>query len=78
MHKYACMPTPHLVPSVEVCKLAAIDRSTLSRHVKAGLIKPIFQIPGRTGSMLFTPAAVAKYLAQLEKRQQAKLPGASA
>lgn len=47
-----------LLATVQVCERIGIDRSTLSRYVQLGRIKPAMRLPGRTGSMLFTPADV--------------------
>lgn len=61
------MPKPEkLLSSAEVCDLLHIDRSTLSRWVAAGRIKPAHQLPGRTGAFLFNDSdvsALAKALA---------------
>lgn len=47
-----------LLASAEVCERIGIDRSTLSRYVALGRIKPAHRLPGRTGAMLFAPADV--------------------
>jgi excisionase family DNA binding protein len=46
---------PHdLIASQDVCELLNIDRSTLSRWVKAGRITPAMRMPGQTGAFLFS------------------------
>lgn len=47
-----------LLATVQVCERIGIDRSTLSRYVQLGRIKPTMQLPGRNGAMLFDPADV--------------------
>ena len=43
-----------LIGSAEACELLGdIDRSTLSRWVALGKIKPVKRLPGATGAMLF-------------------------
>ena len=44
--------------SVEAAQLLGIDRSTLTRWVKAGKIKPIVRGEGIRGEMFFSPADV--------------------
>ena len=67
MRKSQGMPKPDkLLSSAEVCDLLHIDRSTLSRWVAAGRIKPAHQLPGRTGAFLFygsDVSALAKAMA---------------
>lgn len=55
-----------LLSSAEVCASAFIDRSTLSRWVKEGLISPEFRMPGKTGALLFTPEQ-AERIAELAR-----------
>lgn len=54
------MPTPDLMPTVEVAKSLGLERSTLSRWVKEGRIAPAMRLPGRTGAFLFHPAEVER------------------
>lgn len=44
-----------LIPTVTVCEVVGIDRSTLSRYVQLGRITPAMKLPGKTGAMLFRP-----------------------
>ena len=73
MHKLWAMPnpSPDLIGSAEVCELAGIDRSTLSRHVAAGKIKPTMRLAGPTGAMLFDRRAVAIYIATIKPERVA-------
>lgn len=69
-HDGSMSQTTHDAPlsTVEVCKeLGGIDRSTLSRWVKAGRIHPLRQMPGQTGAFLFDAAEVARVKADTEK-----------
>lgn len=50
-----------LLASAQVCEHVGIDRSTLSRYVKAGQITPAMRLPGRRGAMLFEQAAADKF-----------------
>lgn len=57
------MPTS-LTSSADACKRLFIDRSTLSRWVKAGKITPEAKAPGRTGAFLFDPADIERLVPQ--------------
>lgn len=46
--------------SAEVARTLGIDRSTLSRWVTAGRIKPVRKLPGLRGAFLFDPDDVEK------------------
>lgn len=53
------MPTtPNLLQSAEVCARLGIDRSTLSRWVAAGKIRPAYKLDGLRGAFLFRPSDV--------------------
>lgn len=53
------MPSsPKLITSAEACDQLRIDRSTLSRWVSAGKIKPAMQGPGPSGAFWFTEQSV--------------------
>lgn len=70
-HDASMSQTAHVAPlsTVEVCEeLGGIDRSTLSRWVKAGRIRPLRQMPGQTGAFLFDAAEVARVKADAERR----------
>ena len=47
-----------LIPSIEVCQILGIDRSTLSRWAAAGKITPALKLTGRTQPMFFERADV--------------------
>jgi predicted site-specific integrase-resolvase len=65
-------PTPpDLIGSAEVCEWAQIDRSTLSRHVAFGKIKPAMRLPGPSGAMLFDRKDVAIYIATIKPERVA-------
>lgn len=49
-----------LIGSAQACIVLDVDKSTLSRWVKAGKIRPAQQLPGKSGAMLFKPADVAR------------------
>lgn len=64
------MPTPpiaSLVASKDVCLRLDINRSTLTRWVEAGVIAPVYRLPGDRGAFLFDPADVARLAKQREK-----------
>lgn len=47
--------------TAEACEeLGGIDRSTLSRWVALGTIKPLHKLPGRNGAFLFDRAEVER------------------
>lgn len=49
---------PSLLRSSEVCKRLNIDRSTLSRWVASGRIKPAMKLDGIRGAFLFAASEV--------------------
>lgn len=49
---------PHYLTSAEAAERLGVDRSTLSRWVASGRIKPVWKMPGRRGPFLFRPADV--------------------
>ena len=53
-HNTSVMPknAPELIGSAEACRILQIDRSTLSRWVKFGDVKPYMRLSER-GAMLF-------------------------
>lgn len=59
-----------------VCEEFGCDRSTLSRWVKDGFIKPAFQFPGERGAFLFSPDEVRR-VAPLAHDRLAKKRGAA-
>lgn len=64
-------PLEDLITSAEVCDWAGIDRSTLSRHVAFGKIKPAMRLPTSRGAMLFRRADVAVYIATIKPERVA-------
>ena len=56
--------TTPLLPSVEVCATLGIDRSTLTRWVAAGKIRPAQKLPGTRGAYLFDPSEVERVKAE--------------
>jgi len=48
------------VTSATACSWLGIDRSTLTRWVQAGHIKPAFKFPGKAGAFLFERAEVER------------------
>ncbi len=50
--------TPELIGSKEAARLRNVSRATFNRWVKAGLIKPVHQLNGKTGARLFDPEDV--------------------
>lgn len=59
-------PTTHLLTSAEACEaLGGIDRSTLSRWVALGKIRPYTKLPGVRGAYLFERTEVQRVKAEL-------------
>ena len=54
--------TNNLIASKELCDYLGIDRSTLSRWVSTGRIKPALELSGRTGPRWFYKTDVDKLL----------------
>lgn len=50
--------TTNLIGSAEACERLGVDRSTLTRWVQAGRIKPAMKMPGARGAYLFRPSDV--------------------
>jgi predicted site-specific integrase-resolvase len=46
------------IGSKDTCTMLGIDRSTLSRWVAAGKLKPVTQLPGKNGAFVFRRADV--------------------
>lgn len=59
--------TTPLLNSAEACEaLGGIDRSTLSRWVASGKIRPALKLPGVRGPYLFDPAEVERVRLELQ------------
>ena len=52
------MANANLIGSATACQTLDIDKSTLSRWVKSGVITPAVKLPGKNGAMLFDPQDV--------------------
>lgn len=69
------MSSPDLIGTAEAAETIGVERSTLSHWIAKGRIAPALKLPGRTGSMLFTPAEVervrAEYAASVPTSEQA-------
>lgn len=52
-----------LIGTPEAARMLGKHRSTFSRLVKAGDIKPVMRLGGDNGPMLFDPADVARIIA---------------
>lgn len=50
----------NLIGSAQACQVLSVDKSTLSRLVKAGTLTPVMKLPGKNGAMLFDPADVTR------------------
>lgn len=59
-------PSDDLIASKPACDLLEIDRSTLTRWVASGRIKPAVKLPGQTGAYLF-------YRADVEAERKARV-----
>ena len=59
------MKPTDLLTSAEVCERLGIDRSTLSRWVAAGRIRPATKLPGIRGAFLFARADVERIAAEV-------------
>jgi predicted site-specific integrase-resolvase len=63
---------PDYVGAAELCQEAGIDRSTLSRHVAFGKIRPALRAgKGRTAAMLFDRREADAYIATLKLERSA-------
>jgi excisionase family DNA binding protein len=60
-----CMTQPPLMGSAEVCNVLGVDRSTLTRWIASGRIKPVQKLPGKSGAFIFTPAEVQRVRQEL-------------
>ena len=52
--------TPDMLGPADVCERLGIDRSTLTRWVKAGKIAPAMKLPGLRGAHVFTADEVER------------------
>jgi excisionase family DNA binding protein len=64
MHHYGDMST--FIGTAEAASLLGVDRSTLTRWVKAEKITPAITAPGYRGANLFDPADVLALTADTE------------
>jgi predicted site-specific integrase-resolvase len=58
MHHYGQMSDSKLIGTDDAARLLGIDRSTLTRWVKAEKIKPAVTVPGYRGAHLFAVESV--------------------
>ena len=61
-----------LIGSAETAAVLGIDRSTLSRWISSGRIKPAMQLPGDSGAYLFHRADVEDVRASLGSPRSAE------
>lgn len=60
------------IGSREAClRLGNINRTTLFRWAKEGLIKPITKLPGKNGAALWDAGAVDELAAAIKAREEA-------
>lgn len=56
-----------MIGSREACKILDVDKSTLSRWVAAGRVRPAQKLPGRNGALLFHAADIDALAAARKK-----------
>lgn len=56
------MTAPELINTAQAAQMLGVDRSTLTRWVSAGKIKPHIVVPGYRGPLLFDPKTIVDYL----------------
>lgn len=61
-------PNPDHIGAAEAAQILGIDRSTLSRMVRAGSVPVVLQMPGRTGARLFSRKAVMSVARERQQR----------
>ncbi|KAB2583974.1 hypothetical protein BS297_17665 [Rhodococcus erythropolis] len=57
------MTIQDLIGSTESCRLLRVDKSTLTRWAKTGVLNPATKLPGRNGALLFERTDVEKLAA---------------
>lgn len=57
-----------LVGGTEACALLGMSRATYWRRIREGKIKPVMQMPGKTGAYLFDRAEIMKLAAELSAK----------
>ena len=57
-----------LIGTTAAAERCGVDRSTFFRWVQLGRITPVMKLDGRTGAMLFDPAAVDRLAAEYAER----------
>lgn len=77
MRNTSGMPTPippdppDLIGSKDACRiLGDIDRTTLTRRVKDGLIPTVGKLPGKSGALLFDRAVIEAIAARIAAGQE--------
>ena len=56
----ADMPNPDLLSTTQAAEVIGIERSTVSRWVQQGLMRPSLKLPTQTGAFLFDVAEVER------------------
>lgn len=62
---------PAFLGTVEACARLGVDRSTLTRWVASGRIKPAAKLPSRNGALFYDEAEVERLRAELAGVAQA-------
>lgn len=71
MHKTEGMPQdPQYLGAAEVAERLGIHRSTLTRWITTGRIKPAMQMPGSSGAYLFRQADVEGLRREIDAEQK--------
>ena len=58
--------TPSLVGTAEAAETIGVERSTLTRWVQLGRMRPAIKLPGRNGAVLFDLAEVERVAAEYQ------------
>ena len=71
MHNTCDMPRPDLIGTAQAARELNVHRSTLTRMVQAGKIKPAVKGDGLRGEMFFYPSEVRKVKARMASERAA-------
>lgn len=54
------MPNPDLLSTTQAAEVIGIERSTISRWVQQGLMKPTLKLPGQQGAFVFDASEIER------------------
>ena len=69
MPNTVCMPNDKLLSTAKAAAALNVDRSTLTRMVQSGKVKPAVRGDGLRGALFFYPSEIRRALARMRAEQ---------